>query len=114
MNDNSREAAKVLLLDDNLMTSSRVASALRTRGCEVVVSRAAPNEGAFDYVLLNLGSRSLNGVELLPGLRTRFEGAQLFGFCGHLEIEIRRTAKEAGIDRLLTNESVTALQWLDD
>jgi DNA-binding NarL/FixJ family response regulator len=104
----------IVLLDDNLFTSSRVASALRSRGRQVLVARAVGAVEACDIALINLGSRSLGAVALIEPLRAKFPGAKIFGFCGHLEIEIRRAAKEAGVDRLLTNESVAALEWLDD
>jgi len=53
-----------------------------------------------------LGSRPLNGLDLLNECRARFPAARIVGFCGHLEIEIRREAKARGIDKLLTNEMV--------
>ena len=107
------EAAPIVLLDDNLFTSARVASALRARGRQVLVARGVEAVAACEIALINLGSRTLNGIELIEPLRARFPAARIFGFCGHLEVEIRRAARAAGIDRLLTNESVAALGWLE-
>lgn len=103
----------IVLLDDNLFTSARVSSALRARGRQVLVAKRIEVIAACDIALINLGSRTLGGVELVEPLRQKFPGARILGFCGHLEIEIRREAKAAGIDRLLTNESVATLGWLE-
>ncbi len=95
---------KTLLLDDNLLTQTRVAAQLQRAGCEVQTRRTLPPEGDFELVLINLGSRSMAGLELLEAAKTRFGAAQVWGFCGHLEIEIRRAALKIGADKLLTNE----------
>jgi DNA-binding response OmpR family regulator len=112
MEEEGARVIRVLLLDDNLMTSARVQAALRSQGCEVALARTVPESGGFDFVLLNLGSRRLGGLELLPRVRERLPQASVYGFCGHREVEIRQAAKAAGIDRLLTNETVAALEWL--
>lgn len=96
---------KTLLLDDNLMSQTRVGAQLQAAGCEVTTRRQLPPGGEFGLVILNLGSRSMNGLELLESAKNRFPNAQIWGFCGHLEIEIRRAALQAGIDKLLTNEN---------
>lgn len=99
---------KTLLLDDNLLTQTRVAAQLQLAGCEVQTRRALPvalaNEKDFDFVVINLGSRSMPGLELLQSVKTRFPNARIWAFCGHLEIEIRRAALGIGLDKLLTNE----------
>ena len=95
---------KTLLLDDNLLTQTRIEAQLKSANCQVVTRRALPIEGEFEFVLINLGSRSMRGLELLENAKTRFPSAQIWGFCGHLEIEIRRAALQIGVDKLLTNE----------
>lgn len=95
---------QALLLDDNLLNSGRVEGQLRAGGYTVTTRRALPDEGDFQLVLINLGSRSLKGLELIPAARAAFPEAKVWGFCGHLEVEIRQAAKAAGIDRLLTND----------
>jgi DNA-binding NarL/FixJ family response regulator len=95
---------KTLLLDDNLLSQTRVAAQLQAAGCEVTTRRQLPESGEYGLVLFNLGSRSMNGLELLESAKTRFPAAQIWGFCGHLEIEIRRAALQSGVDKLLTNE----------
>ncbi len=111
MNENEN-AASVLLLDDNLMTSARIARALQGAGYRVITAHAVKNtaastcSGQWTCVLINLGSRSLNGVAQIEDCRELLPNVRVWGFCGHLEVEIRRAAKAAGIDRLLTNEQV--------
>lgn len=95
---------KTLLLDDNLLTQTRVAAQLQSAGCQVQTRRALPTEDDFELVLINLGSRSMPGLDLLRSAKTRLPNAQIWGFCGHLEIEIRRAALQIGVDKLLTNE----------
>ena len=95
---------KTLLLDDNLLTQTRVAAQLHCAGCQVQTRRALPTEGDFELVVINLGSRSMAGLELLEAAKTQLPHAQVWGFCGHLEIEIRRAALKIGVDKLLTNE----------
>jgi DNA-binding NarL/FixJ family response regulator len=99
-----------LLLDDNLMSSTRVMAQLellgyRTRNARSIA--AVPNDATFgapQIVLINLGSRALHGVDLVSQSRAAFPGARILGFCGHLEVEIRQAAKAVGIDRIFTND----------
>jgi len=97
---------QALLLDDNLMSSGRIERQLQALEYSVTTARRIPAEGEEppQLVLINLGSRPLNGVALIEELRRRFPDARIVGFCGHLEVEIRQAAKQAGIDKLLTND----------
>jgi DNA-binding NarL/FixJ family response regulator len=95
-----------ILLDDNWMTSTRVQKQLEATGYAVYVARVLPPSGEStpQLVLINLGSRSLSSIELITAARAQFPDARVLGFCGHLEIEIRRAAKAAGVEKILTNE----------
>jgi DNA-binding NarL/FixJ family response regulator len=95
---------KTLLLDDNLMTQTRVEAQLRAAGCDVTVQRSLPAEADFSLVVVNLGSRSMPGLQLLEQAKQAGSDSKVWGFCGHLEIEIRRSALKIGVDKLLTNE----------
>jgi DNA-binding NarL/FixJ family response regulator len=97
----------VWLFDDNLMTASRVAAQIERAGCDVQMRKTPPTDsatGAPDLVLINLGSRSMNGVAVIEECKKYFPAARVVGYCGHLEIELRRAAKAAGVDKLITNE----------
>jgi DNA-binding response OmpR family regulator len=95
-----------LLLDDNLMSSSRVASSLSRLGYEVRTARHILTEQTPQLVVINLGSRGLDFAQLISNCRERFASARVIGFCGHREVEIRRAAKNAGIETILTNDQV--------
>lgn len=95
---------KTLLLDDNLLTQTRIAAQLQSAGCDLITRRVLPEDGDFKLIVINLGSRSMAGLELLGTAKTRYPSAKIWAFCGHLEIEIRRAALKIGVDKLLTNE----------
>ncbi|NUQ01350.1 MAG: response regulator [Armatimonadetes bacterium] len=94
---------RVLLIDDNLMSSHRLAGALGRLGHQCAVDAAATEAGDAELVVVNLGSRGLPGVELVARLKSTRPELRVVGFCGHLEVERRRAALAAGIDRLFTN-----------
>lgn len=93
-----------LLLDDNLMSATRVERGLRAAGWNVTTARRAPDEGEFELIVFNLGSRSLDGLGQIESWREGFAGAKIWAFCGHREVELWRAAKAAGVDKILTNE----------
>ena len=95
-----------LLIDDNLMSSMRVKAQLQGQGYSVSVVKAAPVEGtvAPDLIVINIGSRGIDGIAIGAACKLRFPECSLQGFCGHLEVDRRRAAKTAGFDKLLTNE----------
>jgi DNA-binding NtrC family response regulator len=95
----------VLLLDDNLMSATRVENQLRASGASVKLARQLPAEGEWTLVVLNLGSRSLNGLALVPDIQNRFPVAAIWGFAGHREVEIWRAAKTAGVTKMVSNEA---------
>jgi len=99
-----------LLLDDNLMTTARVRSQLQASGYDVQALRRVPPDTQVELVIINLGSRTLSGIELIKTCLQQFPDARVVGFCGHAEIEIRQAAKQAGLNRILTNDE--ALQNL--
>ena len=95
---------KALLLDDNLMSATRVERGLLAANWSVVTARRAPDDGEFELVIFNLGSRSLDGLGQIETWRARFADAKIWAFCGHREVELWRAAKAAGVDKIVTNE----------
>ena len=95
----------ILLLDDNMMSALRIENNLRAAGHAVVTARRAPETGVCDWVVFNLGSRSLDGLSQIAALRARCVGAPIWAFCGHREVELWRQARAAGVDKILTNET---------
>lgn len=103
-----QNAPRALLLDDNLMSAMRLRRQLQIAGYAVEERRDMPqnlNENAAPkLVVINLGSRGMDGAALAKSCRETFPSAQVVGFCGHLETEIRRAARAAGIHKILTND----------
>ncbi len=95
----------ILLLDDNLMSATRVENQLRASGASVKLARQLPPDGEWKLIVVNLGSRSLNGMSLLPEAQSRFPDTTIWGFAGHREVEIWRTAKTAGVTKMVSNEA---------
>lgn len=105
MSETTAPEKSALLIDDNLMSAVRVQGQLQRAGYRVRATGVLPTESeAPELVLINLGSRSLKGTELVTESKARFPTAQVLGFCGHTEIEIRKAAKAAGVGRIFTNE----------
>lgn len=103
----TQAAPRALLLDDNLMSALRLRRQLQLLGYEVEERRNVTPIGgdeAPQLVVINLGSRGINGAALAKSCRETFPNVRVVGFCGHLETEIRRQAREAGIHKILTNE----------
>ena len=100
-----KKQKSALLLDDNLMSAVRVEGQLERAGFLVHTKGVLPSSGETpDLILINLGSRSLNGVAKIETCRAQFPDSKILGFCGHTEIEIRKAAKAARIGRIFTNE----------
>lgn len=105
MNIDNQTAKSAWLLDDNLMSAVRVQGQLQRAGYRVHnTKQAPPADETPDLVLINLGSRSLNGIERIETCQALFPTTKVFGFCGHTEVELRKAAKAAGIGRIFTNE----------
>lgn len=107
--ETASESAFALLLDDNLMSATRIAAQLQRINYRVETARALPALETFSVqepqlVVINLGSRGMDGAGLIEACRERFADSRVVGFCGHLEVDIRRRAKAAGIDKILTND----------
>ncbi len=107
--EDAPEPLSALLLDDNLMSATRIQAQLNRANYQVETARALPLLETFStqvphLVVINLGSRGMDGVALIEACRERFAGSRVVGFCGHLEVDIRRRAKTAGIDKILTND----------
>ena len=106
---NTDTTKQALLLDDNLMSAVRVQAQLERMGYRVQTGRNVPDAEGLkgqmpELVVINLGSRGMNPVGFIGVCRERFPNSRVVGFCGHLEVEIRRAAKVAAIDKILTND----------
>jgi DNA-binding response OmpR family regulator len=109
----------VLILDDNLMTSSAVQSQLWTHGhtASVVGSPAHALEvlrmEAPLLAIVNLVARSFDAIDAIRSVRAAApERIRLLAFCGHTDQDRRARAYAAGADLVITNSQ--ALKQLND
>ena len=94
---------KVLVLEDNLLWSSRVSKTLRSLGHEVEVVTALPDSPTAELAIVNLSSPELfEAVALL-----RASGIPVLGHAGHKEKELWQKGREAGCYRIVSNSEMT-------
>jgi len=110
----------VVVADDDLLFSSRIASALTALGYAPIVVRT---EQAFQRrlaeapaaAILDLASRGFDAVAAIRGAKTdpTTQAIPLLGFCGHQDVGRQTAARAAGCDLVTTNGAVsTALAGL--
>jgi DNA-binding response OmpR family regulator len=95
---------KILVYEDNLMWSARLAKTLAALGHEPVVL-PRPEAQAGDAAIVNLGAPSFRPAELVPELRAA--GVHVIGHAGHKEKELHELGREIGCDTLATNRELT-------
>lgn len=94
----------ILVLEDNLLWSTRLARSLQALGHEAEVHSALP-KGPLraDAAIVNLGALDLRA--LVDPLREA--GIYVIGHAGHKERELHDLGREAKCDRLATNSEIT-------
>jgi CheY-like chemotaxis protein len=104
----------VLLVDDNLLSCTRLLHQVREAGwssaeCGAGQALAGARHRRPDVIIVNLVARSHDPVDLIHALKTEpdLAGIPVLGFCGHTDTSRRRAAIDAGCDRVVTNSSVT-------
>jgi hypothetical protein len=91
---------RVLVLEDNLLWSSRLRKTLTAFGHEAIVANTPQ---ACDVAIVALNRPSLSGeVGTLKSL-----GAYVIGHAGHKEKELHAAGLAAGCNRLATNSELT-------
>ena len=92
----------VLIFDENLLWTSRLANGVRAAGHSPVTFLNATKEWpAADVAIVNLGSAEFPAKELVPALRA--DGIKVVAHAGHKETELLELGKEVECDRLATN-----------
>ncbi len=102
---------KVIIIDENMILSSKLRNQARNKGFEAkVISFTKPDtiekikEFNPDYIFINLESRVNNPLQLCKDLKEN--GFKIIGYCGHTKVDLARSAKEVGVDFVATNSSV--------
>ena len=89
---------KVFLFDKNMITSSKIASSLRSAGFEVVTG------GELEEVkvaLVNL--ESPGGEEFLKNIKENHPEVKVVAYCGHKNTQLQKRAKDLGADMVVPN-----------
>lgn len=102
---------RVLVVDDNLLSSTAVLDQLRRAGHSSVVADAlskalaVAQEHPLDLLLVNLAAHTFDPSSLIRTIRGEpsIRHCRIVGFCGHLEHARRAAALEAGCDQVITN-----------
>jgi hypothetical protein len=95
---------KILVYEDNLMWSPRLAKTIQALGHEPVIL-PRPEVQPGDAAIVNLGAPSFKPEELVPALRA--QGVHVIGHAGHKELELHELGKQIGCDTLATNRELT-------
>lgn len=112
--------SSVLVVDDNLLFSAGLMTALKRLGFGVaivdlpsrVLSRARELQPVA--ILLNLAARSLDSPSRVQELKAEpsLSAIPVIGFCGHMETALIAAGRAAGCDLVVANSAVSAS--LDD
>ena len=101
---------KILLVDPNMMSASRVENALRAADFEFqTVGNLEKSDGEFEIVLWNFGGFGWTPESIekaISSSKMRFPHAKIAAFCGHREIERWRAAQKAGIEKMFSNDQM--------
>jgi hypothetical protein len=97
---------KVLILEDNLLWSSRLVKSLTALGHEPEV-HSTPPAGTVDaqVAIINLASQGLRPTATVPALAAM--GVHVIGHAGHKEKDLLELGRGAGCHTLATNSELT-------
>ena len=104
---------KVLLSDSNLITSSKIASLIRSAGWEVLsasgwrkaeeVLKENPN---VKVAVINL--EGFGGVEVLENLKRNFPEVKVVAYCGHKNLTLRSRASDLRAEFVVPNSVIVS------
>ena len=92
---------RVLIIERNLIWSSRLANTIKAAGHEAVVVGDLPAELGFDVAIVNLADGEP------PVVALQAAGVKVIAHAGHKEKERLEVGKVAGCDLVVTNSELT-------
>ena len=95
---------KVIVYEDNLMWSPRLAKTITSLGHEAEI-RTKPEPATSEVAIVNLGDARFAPETLVPALRER--GVHVIGHAGHKELNLHELGRQIGCDQLATNRELT-------
>ena len=101
------EAVRILVIENNLLWSSKLKSGLIALGHAPVISPALPSDaGGYELAIVNLSQPTPSPKELIASLHSY--GIKVIAHAGHKEKDLLQLGKEAGADVLVTNGELSA------
>ncbi|MBL8048649.1 MAG: hypothetical protein JNJ45_08205 [Chthonomonas sp.] len=94
----------ILILDDNLLWTSRLTRSAQALGHSPTVAKTLP-AARFDVAILNLGRPEFSSPQVIGELRGR--GTYLIGHAGHKEKDLLNEGTANGVDQVVSNSSLT-------
>jgi DNA-binding NarL/FixJ family response regulator len=94
----------VLVFEDNLMWSVRLANAARTLGHDPIVMTTVAEEAGGEVAIVNLSARAFDPAEVVATLRSR--GVKVVGHAGHKEKDLLQEGVSSGCDLVVTNSEI--------
>ena len=95
------EVMRVLILERNLIWSSRLANSVKGFGHEAVVVGALPAELNFDIAIVNLADDTVAVAPLQAA------GVKVIAHAGHKEKDRLELGRAAGCDLVVSNSELT-------
>ena len=96
----------ILIFEENLMWAPRLAKSVAAFGHKATILSKMPDElPSGDIAIVNLGSRAMPPIELVPKLRAA--GIKVIAHAGHKETELLELGRDLNCDRLATNGEIT-------
>jgi len=100
---------KVVVYDQNLITSSKISSALKVCGFDVErydPTLSISDDGSSRVFVINL--ESPGGLDLLRRLVKLENKPRVIGFCGHKNQSLIKEAQELGADQVVPNSAIVS------
>ncbi len=92
---------KILVLERNLMWSSRLARSLRAAGFDPETAGTIPDQTNALMAIINLGERTEAEIQTLKN-----KGMKILAHAGHKEKDLLTLGEQAGCDRIATNSEM--------
>lgn len=103
----------ILVIDEDLLFSTRVESTLGKLGYDVLVTGnpdeaiEIAEENALSLTIINFGRDGLRPIETVARLKSAYQPAPVLGFLSHKLIPgMKDAAREAGCDLLVANSAL--------
>lgn len=93
---------KVLLLERNLIWTSKLAQSLRAAGYEVEVSATVPENCDAMIAIINLSDHRTVDIDILKA-----KGIKTIAHAGHKEKQLLSLGERMGCDRVVSNSEIT-------